>query len=130
MRLSEYRSLRREIESLKERRVRIMADLTRVTQKISGMPRGSGSGDDKLLKGMAKLDDIDKQLGETVDRYIDTCSEILADIDGLEDSTAREVLRLRYVDGLSWGRIARTTHYSKSRLYQIHSQALRELRDQ
>ena len=129
MRLSEYRSLRREIESLKERRARIMADLTRVTQVISGMPRG-GSGDDKLLKAMAKLDDIDRELGETVDRYIDTCSGILTDIEGLADSTAREVMRLRYVDGLSWGRIARKTHYSKSRLYQIHRAALEELRKQ
>lgn len=130
MRLSEYRALRREIESLKERRARIMEDLTRVTQVISDMPRGPGSGDDKLLKAMAKLDDIDRELGETVDRYIDTCSGVLTDIEGLGDSTAREVMRLRYVDGLSWGRIARKTHYSKSRLYQIHRGALRELREQ
>lgn len=129
MRLSEYRSLRREIESLKERRARIMADLTRVTQVISDMPRG-GSGDDKLLRAMAKLDEIDRELGETVDRYIDTCGEILTDIEGLGDSTAREVMRLRYVDGLSWGRIARKLHYSKSRLYVIHRRALEELRTQ
>ena len=40
----------------------------------------------------------------------------------------RDLIRLRYIDGLPWFKVAAGIHYSESEAYRIHGDALRKLK--
>lgn len=42
--------------------------------------------------------------------------------------TERDLIRLRYIDGLPWFRVAAAIHYSESEAYRIHDRALQKLK--
>ena len=43
------------------------------------------------------------------------------------DTTERQLLRLRYIDGYSWTKVSMTIHYSRSETHRIHVAALEKL---
>jgi RNA polymerase sigma factor (sigma-70 family) len=45
------------------------------------------------------------------------------------DPTERELVRLRYIDGLSWYKIMRTINYSEQQTHRIHARALIKLKN-
>lgn len=45
------------------------------------------------------------------------------------DPTERDILRLRYIKGYSWTKIAQCVHYSRSAAFDIHAEAMRKLAD-
>ena len=44
------------------------------------------------------------------------------------DSTKRELMQLRYIDGADWTEVAATIHYEWTQSHRIHAQALAKLR--
>ena len=44
------------------------------------------------------------------------------------DPTERDLVRLRYIDGLSWYKIMRTINYSEQQTHRIHARALIKLK--
>lgn len=69
-----------------------------------------------------------KVLADTKQRLADQLQRIEAAIASL-DPTERDILRLRYIAGESWTKISRAVHYSRSRTFDIHNEALRKLAD-
>ncbi len=57
----------------------------------------------------------------------DELTAIESAVDGLDDPTERLLLRLRYIEGYSWTRVARAIHYSRAQTMRIHARALRRL---
>ena len=43
------------------------------------------------------------------------------------DYTERKLVRLRYLDGLPWYRVANSIHYGKQQTHRIHSRVLQKL---
>ena len=43
------------------------------------------------------------------------------------NSTERELMRLRYIDGADWTEVAATIHYEWTQTHRIHARALRKL---
>lgn len=44
------------------------------------------------------------------------------------NSTERELIRLRYIDGYDWLEVSHTIHYELSQTYRIHAIALQKLK--
>lgn len=51
---------------------------------------------------------------------------IETDLEGLKPAE-RQVLRLRYIDGLSWTQVCLRAHYSRTQVFRIHAAALKRL---
>ena len=49
-------------------------------------------------------------------------------ISSLEDVKQRRVLSFRYLDGMSYIEISERMHYSEERIYQLHRQAIKNLK--
>lgn len=103
--LSQLYRLNREIEDLKMRISELENAATDTSVKISGMPRGGTAGDKlgtmavQLVCYRAELELRFKQCRIELRRlnaYISRCP----------DSFTRQILTLRFIDGLSWTRVA------------------------
>lgn len=43
------------------------------------------------------------------------------------DPEERQILRLRYIEGMSWTQVALRSHYGRSTVFRIHARALKKL---
>ncbi len=63
---------------------------------------------------------------EKLDALIEGQLKIEKAIDGL-NSTERELMRLRYIDGAEWLDICEAIHYEWTQTHRIHARALKKL---
>ena len=121
--LKQCRTAKRRTEDLDERIERLRSAAESTTQALR-FARGGGTSDKMLLQVAELIELVEKrnaeligieELRSRVDEWLDTLPEQHA-----------MILRLRYVDGLSWTLIARKTHYSKSHCFRIHALALKK----
>lgn len=87
-----------------------------------GMPHGSGGGD--LSGYAARLDELDRSLHAQLERKLQIREEITEKIDAMSDETEGLILRMKYIHGLSFGKIAEKTGYSRRHTIRLHGQAL------
>ena len=89
-------------------------------------PGGSGPGDPTGSLAVA-ISELDAQLAEETEKLLREAAYIERAVASLRISDEREVLRLRYLEGNSWKKIAAKMHYNVRWLYRIHDRALRHL---
>lgn len=94
--------------------------------KLDGMPRGSGVGglDDQV----ARIEMIRKRAEKARADVLTMLEEIEGLIDTLSDFDQKMVVKLRYIDGLTWEEVAQGMNYSLRTIHYIHGKALSELR--
>lgn len=124
--LLRYRSADAEINDLLREKDRIMTRLTKCTASISGMPHGSSDAD-RLSDGVDKLIALDNEIDAKIDTLVAMRREIMRYISALGSDTQKRLLRLRYIDGMTWERIAVEMHYERRQINRIHGYALSAL---
>lgn len=83
----------------------------------------------KMEREVGELDeDAAKVLALSKQRLTDQLRRIEDAIASLTP-TERDILRLRYIEGCSWTKVALSVHYSRSATFDIHAEALRKLAD-
>lgn len=125
--LLKYRAADREINDLLREKERTISRLTKITTTISGMPHSCGDGD-KMTSGVAKLIELDREIDEKVDALVDFRREIVQHISSIDSHMQRRVLILRYIDGMTWDRIALEMGYVPMQAWRIHGEALSSLK--
>lgn len=126
--LREYRALKKERDDI-ERRLKEMEaeEPAPRTSRLDGMPRG-GSGESYVLEAkMDREDELRKLYHEKKAQLDAQLLEIEKAIESLE-STERTILRLYYIDGLTWEEVAVAAGYSWSQTHRYHAKALQKLR--
>ena len=121
-RLIYYNEKRRSLEQQKEQ---LRASVTSCTQRLTGLPSGSADYD-RLAAYVARLSELEEKYAALLIRLADERLHLESALASLPAQQER-VLRLRYLEGYSWRRIAYRTHYSESHIYKIHEAALRRL---
>ena len=138
--LKDYKRLREEIECEQERLEMMEIKILGISSKNSdGMPRSSSSEYDKMATQIAYKTDIENNLAQLLQKEKNKRMEIEKEIvERLEYPDERMLIRLRYIDGLSWREISellfskRRDYYEdeekyKRRVYRIHGNALVKL---
>lgn len=122
--LQQARGMQLRLEALQERRQRYEDLASGATAHYR-----SGPGGTKRVSSVeeyaVKLADLSEEMNLRASIYAETLRQIEAAIDAVSQQNYRDVLRCRYMNGWSWGKIARKLHYSESYLYQIHGLAMR-----
>ena len=91
-----------------------------------GMPKGSVGGD---LSGYAgKLDELDRELHDLVEQKIAIRLEIGRKIEAMPNETESLLLRLRYIQGMSFENIAVEMGYTYRHTTRIHGDALKNFK--
>ena len=93
---------------------------------LTGMPRGTGVSGDPTSVAAQKILALEAELVAEIVAIEEEARTAEALLCGLPDQQAA-VLRARYIDGLSWKRVAKTLHYSTRHCGRIHDAALKRL---
>ena len=126
-RLRTYRDLRRELRQIERKVEAIEASLySPKIPRLTGMPAAPGGGN-------AKEDMVAEHL-ELLDHYKAKKAELAAEQLAIEKAIdslpyrERTMLRLYYIDGLTWEDVCVQMSYSWKWVHQIHSDALQKLK--
>ena len=117
--------LRRRKRSCEDKREYIRSQILRVNQQLTGMPP-SGQQHDVMAEYAAKLDAIERALTSIIVDLEERCLRVDQAVLTLPANEQR-IMRLRYVEGYSWKRVAKTTNYSDQSCWRLHLQALDHL---
>lgn len=118
----------REIDHCKERLSEIESQLDIHGIEYSEMPKSLNSYGDAIPDGIAKL--IEQR-----ERHADTVAVNADEIDRAwslcnpRKSENRQVLWLKYVQGMSWSKIANAIHRSERQVYRMRVDGIAELYD-
>ena len=122
--LRQYRHLLREIEDL-EREKKLILDKYLAPPQPTGMP-GAHNATDRIGDVVARREKYQRLIDAKLDELIDMRERIEVAIAQLP-AEDRRIIRLRYIDGRSWARIADILHYSVQHVWRRHGQALLKL---
>lgn len=114
-----------EIQAIQRRLERMNADLEKVTRplKIKEVIEANNPGnaqEDRLADYIDLSDDLSIRLLHLA--RLD--SETMAVITKMESPTLRTVLIERYINRLSWNKVAEAIHYERRWVMELHRQAL------
>jgi len=125
--LKDLRSQRYKIESLEERIARLRSAMEMGTRRMREVPGGGNYAVDRLSNDIARLDELERELMDEVMQLEQDIRFAEYSIDTLPEPQ-QKILRLRYIDGLSWQRIAQRTNYSVDHCFTLHRMATKKLK--
>ncbi len=112
---------------MEEKLLELETEAKRVTAVYSKTKSsGKGSSKDRMGDIVAKIVDIQEQINELTVQAYEKMIEIEKAILALPNRE-RYLIRLRYIEGLSWYEIMAEMHYSWRQVHYIHSEALKLL---
>lgn len=124
--LRRARSVDRRVDETEERieRLRARLEAGRMSS-VTGMPRG-GSSD--WTETADRLIELERRYNERVREMVRLKLAAQDAIDQVEDARMRELLELRYIDGMTWEAVAERMGYSTRQVTRLHGYALRMVR--
>ncbi len=125
--LMQYIDAQGRVEEALEEYRKYQERATKMTAIISDMPISRGKSD-KVGDNGSAMADIDK---EYLNRWIEAEKKrlyIVEKIDGVNNSLHREVLKMKYVEGLKLEEIACQKEKSYDRIKHAHKEALEQYR--
>lgn len=110
-----------DVESTRRTLETIVAEMGGVSKyEIDFRGNNPKATEDKLARYSMIRAELDKKEQDLY--YEDSRTEKI--IDKLKDRRERAILRDRYINRLSWSRIAKLNNYSEARVYELHRTAL------
>jgi DNA-directed RNA polymerase specialized sigma subunit len=82
---------------------------------------------DRISNIIAKIVDLEKQINDEIDSFIELKKEVHNVINAVTSSNERLVLRCRYIEFLTWEQTADRMAYSIKQVHRIHSEALQNV---
>lgn len=122
--LLRYQAVKREIEDLDYRMAQLRLKYAAPSAiEYSDMPKAHNTEHD-LSEYVAKMDEMTDYMISKYTRLRDIEVDIYKRVDQMQDQTERDILRTRYIDGLTWDQIALKLGYSRRNVTRIHGRAL------
>ncbi len=103
--LSQLYYLKKEIKQQQRRLEELEISATNCTSKITGLPSGKGISD-KIGNYVTEIADLKSILDLNLKKCFYELNRLDRYIQSVEDSQMRMILTLRYIQGLSWQKIA------------------------
>lgn len=97
---------------------------TQITATIKPVPVSGSGGQDKLGGTIAKIIDLENEINDAIDTYIDKRREAGKLVDRVPDADQMRVLHKRYFEFKTWEQIARETNFSYRSVCYIHGRGL------
>ncbi len=95
---------------------------------LSGVHSGSRKNEAPFTKTVEKIVDLEETINTEIDSFIDLKKELRDVINSVENPNEKLLLRLRYIEFMTWEQIAERMSYSVVQVYRIHSNALRNVK--
>lgn len=124
--LHRYRDLKAEYRQIEQELERIEAIMTAPRPaNLDGMPRSPGAGD-PVLAAVSQHIALAERYRAKLEQLAEAQTAIEDMIEGLEPME-RQLMRRRYIEGLTWEEVCVAIGYSWSRTHDIHGGILNKL---
>lgn len=132
MKRQQYLGQLYRLNELIESNKRELVRLRRMSASLPGCDfeeRGrSGNAVNRLEKEVGEIVDLEREIAAEIAEYMQLEKEIRAVIGRQENHNERLLLRLRYIEFMTWDQIADKMSYSNIQVYRIHKKALENLK--
>ena len=108
-----------EISQLRELACSVSA--IRNEEKVQTSPKA-----DSIGTAISKIDEMERDIERTIDKYTKKKNLIISQIDGMDDELHYNVLFSRYIEKKTFEVIATEMSYSFRNIIRIHGRALKE----
>lgn len=123
--LLQYKHIQREIEDIDRRMAQIRLKYAAPSAiNYSDMPKAHNTEHD-LSDYIVKMDELTDYMISKYTRLRGIEVDIYMRVDRMENQRERELLRYRYIDGMTWTEIADALDTTERNVYFIHGRALR-----
>lgn len=122
-RLRQYRALCDDLRSVRESIAEIEGRIYAPSgSRVDGSPRGRGGGSMVERSAVDFSDRLDRlrNLAHSIERELEAIDHAINSLPPIE----RHIIRLHYVDGLSWEMIAEKKNYSARHVRRMHKAAI------
>ena len=127
--LKTYRSIKLERDRLLDMITELEAQMRCPrAQKLDGMPRGGTAPSNPVETIVVKHTDLLDKYRENVAALTEAATEIEKAIEVL-DHRERTLIRLHYIQGLTWEEVCISMNYSWRQVHRIHAKALEILKN-
>ncbi len=124
--LSQLYWLSKEIKAKEEQLAQLRAIAESTTAPLSDLPHRSGAND-KIGKTAAEIADIKALIQLKVQEYWHEYNRLMRYINGIDDSLVRQIMTLRYINGMTWNAVADTIGgNTEDSVRKIHDRYLRK----
>jgi DNA-directed RNA polymerase specialized sigma subunit len=124
--LQKYKEAEREAVRLEEEIARWYSQAERTTTVLQKAP-GGGTGGDRLQSAVEEIDGLLCQLGDKRAESVRIRRKIEDAIANVSDGRQRQLLRYRYIEGMTWTKTAVNLGVDERWVYRLHGQALSNL---
>ena len=122
--LLQYQHIQREIEDIDRRMAQVRLKYAAPSAiNYSDMPKAHNSNHD-LSDYVAKMDELTDYMISKYTRLRGIEIDIYMRVDRMENQQERELLRYRYIDGMTWTQVAGAMLTTERNVYFIHGRAL------
>ena len=113
------------MQKLEDRVLEIETAVTKQTSVISDMPQGCAESD-KMAAGVIRLVEAREKL---LEKQLESLEGVMAIEKAIEklDERGKLLVRLHYIEGMTWERVAVEMNYTWQHLHKIHRNVLEEI---
>ena len=123
--LSRARTIDREINELLKEKEEVRDRVLKITQSYTADAVQSSKDPHKF----DRVVELEAEIDRNIDELVAVKTEINKGISQLTDGRYREILRLRYLQGMTFERIAVTMNYSWRHVCTLHGRALLKMEE-
>ena len=124
--LSQIKRLDRQIQNKLSELYNLKMMASSISVSNEGERVQTSGNKDQLGAVVAKIVDMEKEVDKMVDLFVDTRSEIISQIDSMDDLDSYDILSMRYVAGKTFHEISEKTGWSIRKVFSLHGKALLE----
>lgn len=124
--LQQYHTAEQEEQRLSSEITRWKLRTVETDEYYRNLPSTEDSSQE-LAGALCQINDLTRQLILQRSKLAALRQSVGAAIDEIQDTKLQELLRLRYIDGMTWERISEYMNYSYMQISRLHSKALSQL---
>lgn len=124
--LSQYKTLDRRINQLTEDLARWRARAEAISPVYSAMPLSGGNGD-KVAVAIEHIITLEQEINAEIDRLVNLRRTIEMHIETIPEDKLRDLMRYRYIDGLTLEQTADKMSVSYQWAWVLHGRALQKI---
>lgn len=122
--LRQYQQMKHRIRDLLEERQRWENLALRITPSYSSVVVSASAGAGKIATSIEQIEEWECKLDEQISEQLRIRKEIEEAVSRIENGDYQTLLRLRYILGYGWDRIAEEMHYTVRWTMKMHLKAL------
>lgn len=124
--LKSYQNSWKEIQRLTDEIERLNSQAQKITQTLSSAPSGQGKSDRTVI--VDKIVERKEELQLAIERAKRECNEIEQIINSVKNPLYKRILKWRYINGVSFKKIAEKENYSQRYVVEMHLKAVESLK--